>query len=114
MKLEIRPRDRNALLGLTFALAIYGVIAFVVFPASDRFAVAVDAVANKESQLRRYRRAQLRKGQYAELIKLASSKIAENEAVVNLGQNDALISAELQSTVETTAAKVGLTLTQRS
>jgi len=114
MKFEIRQRDRRALLALVFGFAAYAVMKLVVFPAYDRFAIAADAVANKEGQLRRYRRAQLRKGQYAELIKLTSAKIAANESVVMNAANASLISAELQSMLETSAAKVGLMLGQRS
>jgi len=114
MKFEIRQRDRRAILALVFGLAVYAAMKLAVFPAYDRFAIAADAVANKESQLRRYRRAELRKGQYAELIKLTSTKIAENESVVMNAANQSLISAELQSMVEASAAKLGLMLGQRS
>ena len=114
MKLEIRQRDRHALLGLALAVAVFGVIKLVALPAYDRFAVAADTVAEKESQLRRYRRAQLRKGQYAELVKLTTAKIVENESVVSKAASESLVSAELQSMVETTATKVGVMLAQRS
>ena len=64
--------------------------------------------------MRRYRRAQFGKGQYAELIQLASAKIAENESLVSTAGNESLVSADLQSLVEATAAKVGLMFNQRN
>jgi len=114
MKFEMRQRDRRALLALLLGLAVYAVFELVVFPAYDRIAVAADSAANKEAQLRRYRRAQLRKGQYAELIRLTTARIAENESVLIKAPNESLMSAALQSMVEAGAAKVGLMLGQRS
>jgi Tfp pilus assembly protein PilO len=114
MKLEIRERDRRALIGLVLAASLYGVIQFVVIPAYDRFAIAADTVADRESQLRRYRRAQLRKGQYAELTKVAAARVTENESIVIAGTSESLSSAELQTLIEATGAKVGLMLSQRS
>jgi Tfp pilus assembly protein PilO len=114
MKLEIRERDRRALIGLVLAASLYGVIQFVAIPAYDRFAIAADTAADRESQLRRYRRAQLRKGQYAELTKVAAARVTENDSIVIAGTSESLASAELQTLIEATGAKVGLMLSQRS
>ena len=114
MKHAIRQRDRRALLLMLMALALYGAVKLLVFPVYDRLALAGDVVTEKETQLRRYRRAELRKGQYAELIKLANAKIQQNESVISKAGNESLASAELQSMVETAATKVGLMLNQRS
>src|SRR5262249_41355249 len=114
MKLAIRQRDRRALLLLLLALALYGALKLLILPVYDRLALADDVVAEKETQLRRYRRAELRKGQYADLTKLANLKIQQNESVISKAGNESLASAELQSSVEAAAAKVGLTLNQRS
>jgi Tfp pilus assembly protein PilO len=114
MKLAIRQRDRRALLLLLIAMALYGGLRLLVLPRYDRLALAADVVAEKETQLRRYRRAELRKGQYAELTKLANLKIQQNESVISQAGNESFASAELQSMVEAAAGKVGLMLSQRS
>ena len=114
MKIEIRQRDRRALFGLAFALAAYGLMKLVALPAYDRLAVAADAVSQKETQLRRYRRAEMRKGQYEDLLKLTTAKIVENETVVAVVANDAAISTNLQSIVEASARKVGVMFSQRT
>jgi Tfp pilus assembly protein PilO len=113
MKFEIRQRDRRALILLLLALAIYGAAEWVVLPAYDRLAAAQDRAADKEKQLRRYRRAELRKGQYADLLKVADARVKQNESVVIAASNLSLASAELQSLVEGTANKVGVMLGQR-
>src|SRR5213594_2931582 len=114
MKLHLSQRDRRALLLLASALIVYGFLRLVVFPVHDRLAMAADAAAQKQDELRRFRRAQLRKGQYAQLTELAAKKAKEAESVLVSAANASLVSAELQSLVEATGAKVGVTLGQRS
>ena len=114
MKFEIRPRDRRALVLLVLALVVYGALKLAAFPVYDRLARASDAAVEKETQLRRYRRAELRKGQYAEITKLASAKLEQNEAVLSKAANESLLSAELQARLEAAAVKVGLMFNQRS
>ena len=113
MKLEIRQRDRRALILLVAALAIYGLVDWAILPAFDRLTAAGEAAADKEKQLRRYRRAELRKGQYTDLLKVADERIKKSESVVIPAANLSLASAEMQSLMEATATKVGLTLGQR-
>ena len=113
MKFEIRGGRRRALILLAVALAIYAVANWVVFPAYDRLTAARDMVAEKENQLRRYRLAELRKGQYTDLLKVATERIAKSESVVIAPANLSLASAELQSLVENSANKVGLMVGQR-
>jgi Tfp pilus assembly protein PilO len=113
MKLEIRQRDRRALILLALALAIYGLFDWVVLPAYDRIAAAPELAAEKEHQLRRYRRADMRKGQYAGLLKLTDERVAKSESAVIPAANVPLASAELQSLMEAAGSKVGLMVGQR-
>ena len=113
MKLETRGGARRALLMLAAALAIYALADWVVFPAYDRLTAASDQASDKENQLRRYRRAELRKGQYTELLKVANERIAKSESVVIPAANLSLASAEMQSLVEGIANKQGLMVGQR-
>src|SRR5262249_32918843 len=85
----------------------------LVLPAYDRITAARELAAEKENQLRRYRRAELRKGQYADLLKLANERISKSESIVIAAGNLSLASAELQSLVEGATNKVGLMVGQR-
>ena len=113
MKLEIRPQDRRSLIFLALALAVFGLANWVVLPLYDRMGEAREMSADKEKQLRRYRRAELRKGQYAELLKIANERIAKSESVVIAASNLSLASAELQSLIEGAGNRVGLMIGQR-
>jgi Tfp pilus assembly protein PilO len=113
VKLEIRERDRRALWILGAALVLYALADFVALPLYDRMADAALLAADNESQLRRYRRAELRKGQYAELLKTAEERIRQSESVMITAANASLASAELQSLVEGVGEKVGLMVGQR-
>jgi Tfp pilus assembly protein PilO len=114
MKLQIRDRDRRALLLCGAAVLVYVVVQFVALPAYDRISAARDLAADKENQVRRYRRAELRKGQYTGLLKLAADRVQKDEAVVIPAASLPLASAEMQSLVEGAGAKVGLMLSQRT
>jgi Tfp pilus assembly protein PilO len=114
MKLEIRQRDRRALVLLTAALLIFGLADLVVLPAYDRLTDAAQSSTDKEHQLRRYRRAEQRKGQYVDLLKLTEQRVAKSESGVIAAANLSLASAELQSLMEAASTKVGLTVGQRN
>jgi Tfp pilus assembly protein PilO len=114
VKLQIRQRDRRALLMLALALLIYGSANWVVLPAYDRLSAAGDVAAEKQSQLRRYRRAELRKGQYTDLLKVASDRVTKSETVLIASANASLASADLQSLIEGAGSKVGITANQRT
>src|SRR4051794_17051812 len=109
----MRQRDRRALMLLSSCVVIYVLANWVVFPAYDRVSASRELAAEKETQLRRYRRAGLRKGQYENLIKVADDRLSKSESVVIAAANPSLASAELQSLIETRAEKVGLVLSQR-
>ena len=113
MKIEIRQRDRRALIVLVLGLVAYGLADRVVLPAYDRMTAAQELAAGKENQLRRYRRAGLRKGRYADLLKLAGDRVSRSESVVISAANLSLVSAQLQTLIEDTADKVGLMVGQR-
>jgi hypothetical protein len=114
MKFELRPRDRRALLGLAVALAVYVGLSQVVFPAFDRLASGFAEVTEKEGQLMKYRRAQIRKGQYTQLLEQARKSMAEAESRLVRGDNPSLASVELQTIVEESAKKVAIELGARS
>ena len=113
MKLETRGGARRALIMLALALAIYALADWVVLPAYDRLTASSDLASDKENQLRRYRRAELRKGQYTELLKVANERIAKSESVVIPAANLSLASAEMQSLIEGVVNKQGLMVGQR-
>src|SRR5262245_2643183 len=48
VKIEIRQRNRRALIMLMLALAIYGVADWLILPAYDRIAAAQETAADKE------------------------------------------------------------------
>jgi len=92
---------------------VYVVADIVVLPAYDRISAARELAADKETQLRRYRRAELRKGQYTDLLKLADDRLSKSESVVIPAANASLASAELQSLIEGSGNRVGLMVGQR-
>jgi Tfp pilus assembly protein PilO len=114
VKLQIKQKDRRALIILALALVIYEVGTAVVLPAYDKLVAARDLVSDKESELRRYRRAQLRKGQYADLLKVTADRVAKSESAVIVAANAPLASSQLQSMIEEAATKTGLMLGQRT
>jgi hypothetical protein len=114
MKFEIRQRDRRAILGLGAATLLYVLVSYVVFPAFDTLAQNSSPVVEKEEQLKKYRRALIRKGHYTEALDQARKNVTEAETRFIRGDNPTLASVELQTIVEAAAKKVGLDLSQRS
>src|SRR5690242_10254753 len=100
MKFELRERDRRALLLLAGAAVLYGVISFGLLPAFDTLKGASSGVADKEEQLRKYRRAVIRKGHYGQLLDQARKNVAGTEAGFIQGDNPTLASVELQTIAE--------------
>jgi hypothetical protein len=114
MKIDLRERDRRALLGLCAAAAIYVLVTQAVFPAFDALKEASETVSSKEDELMKYRRALLRKGRYTQLIEQAVKSVADSESRLISGSNASLASVELQTIVEEAAQKVGVPLGQRN
>src|SRR6266478_9296475 len=114
MKFEIRERDRRALLLLGAAAVIYGLLSFGLLPAFDKLKSASSGVTDKEEQLRKYRRAVIRKGHYTQLLEQARKNVAEAEGRFIPGDNPTLASVELQTIVEEAAKKAGIDLSQRN
>ena len=114
MKFEIRERDRRAIVLLTGAALIYVALSFGVFPAFDSLKEGSSRVGEKEEQLKKYRRAVIRKGNYTQLLEQARKNVVDAEARFIRGDNPALASVELQTIVEQAAKKVDLDLNQRS
>jgi Tfp pilus assembly protein PilO len=102
------------LMMLALALLVYGLAVWFVIPMYDRLSAASDVAAEKQNQLRRYRRAELRKGQYADLLKVANDRVTKGESVVIAAANASLASAEMQSLIEGVCTKVGITIAQRT
>ena len=114
MKMELRPRDRRALVFLGIAVAGYMLLTAAIFPAYDRLAAAREAALEKEGQLRRYRRAVVRKTDYGQLLEEVRRRIDEGEARLIRGDNPSLASSELQTVVEQVAEATGIELGQRN
>jgi hypothetical protein len=114
MKIEIRERDRRALIGLSLAVGLYLLATMVAFPAYDSLVSAADEASAKEEQLRKYRRALVRKGHYTQLLDQARKNMTDAEARLIRGDNASLASVELQNIVEEAAKKVGIPLGQRN
>lgn len=114
MKIELRQRDRRALVFLGLAVGLYAASQFVIFPAYDRLSASSEEVSEKEEQLRKYRRALLRKGQYERLIPAAGAQVREAEKILVRGDNPALATTELQTLVEAAARNAGINVLQRS
>ncbi len=114
MKVRIRDRDRRALVGLVIALGIYAVFSFGVLPAFDRLNASPQDASEKEQELRKYRRAAVRKGHYTELLEQARKNMTTAESRLIRGDNASLASVELQTIVEEAAKKVNVAIAQRS
>ena len=114
MKIEIRERDRRALIGLSVAVGLYLLVSMIALPAYDNLISAADEASAKEEQLRKYRRALVRKGHYAQLLDQARKNMTEAESRLIRGDNASLASVELQNIVEEAAKKVGIPLGQRN
>ena len=114
MKIRLRDRDRRALIGLALAVALYVATVELVLPQWDRLREAPEMAANSESQLRRYRRAILRQGQYEELEALAVARDGELESLLIRAESESLASVELQSIVESVAADIGVVFGERN
>jgi len=114
MTMELQTRDRRALVLLATALAVYLFMAEVGFPFYDEFASAEESALEKEDQLRRYRRALVRKADYGQLLEDARLRVTEGEARLIRGDNPALASAALQTIVEAAAEQIGIELGQRT
>jgi hypothetical protein len=114
MKIEIRDRDRRAVLVRLGAAAIYGVLSFGALPVFDTLKEASAETIDKEDILARYRRALIRKGHYASLLEEARQAVSNAEGRLLRGDNPSLAAVELQTIVEEAAKNVGLSLNQRN
>ena len=114
MKIEIRPRNRRALLGMGIALILYLALDRLVFPVWDGLSQAEEIVASKEDQLRRYRRALVRQARYGDLEQTVVAQTADLERLVIQAENESLASVELQSVVDTLFSSAGLVAIQRT
>ncbi len=88
MKVQIRERDKLALFLLGGALALYLIITAGVFPAFDRLNGSASTATQKEEQLMKYRRAQVRRGNYVRLLEQARKNVADAEAMLIRGETN--------------------------
>jgi hypothetical protein len=114
MKIEIRERDRRALLSLGIAVVLYLVLSLIIFPAVDMLRGGAQTASDGELELMKYRRALARKGHYTQLIEQATRSVSEAESRLISGSNPSIASVELQTIVEEAARKVEIPLGQRS
>ena len=114
MKLEIRQRDRRALLLVVAAAIVFVIIWFGVFPAFDALKQGSSGAGDKEQQLSKYRRALIRKGHYAQLLEQVRKSVTADEGRFVRGDNPTLAAVELQTIVESAAQKNSIELTQRN
>jgi Type II secretion system (T2SS), protein M subtype b len=114
MKLDLREKDRRAIFILALATGLYVLVSYVLLPAFDKLTLTPSRVSETEEQLKKYRRALIRKGHYTEQLQQAHKNLAEAEARFIRGDNPTLASVELQSIVEEAAKKVSLELSQRN
>jgi hypothetical protein len=114
MKFELRERDRRAILILAAAAGIYVLASYVALPALDKLTQTPTHVSEQEGQLKKYRRALIRKGHYTEELAQARKNVAEAETRFVRGDNPSLASVELQTIVEAAAKKANLDLNQRN
>jgi hypothetical protein len=114
MKFDLRERDRRAILILAAAAGIYAVVSYGVLPAFDKLTQTPSTAGGQEDQLKKYRRALIRKGHYTEALAQARRNAAEAEARFIRGDNPTLASVELQTIVENAAKKANLDLGQRN
>ena len=114
MKVELRQRDRRALILLGLAVVVYLGVTQAVLPAYDYLKVASATAAEKEDQLRKYRRALERKGRYEQLAPAARAQVDAAESILIRGDNASLASAELQSLIEEIAKGAEVNVSQRS
>src|SRR5580704_9003879 len=108
MKIEIRSRDKRALLGLAGALGIYFAASLVIIPAYDRLTTVADTVQGKEGELRKYRRALLNRDHYSQLLETARKTSADADTRLIRSENGALAQVELQNIVEDAEKKVNI------
>ena len=114
MKFELREKDRRAILILATATGIYVLVSYLVLPAFDKLRQTPSHVNEQEGQLKKYRRALIRKGHYTEELAQAGKNVAQAEMRFVRGDNPTLASVELQTIVEEAAKKANLALNQRN
>lgn len=114
MKIEMRGRDRRALILLGLAVVVYLAISELALPAYDRIKSGAGTVATREGELRKYRGALDSQQHYTQLLSQVKSSLEEGEGRLVRGDNPALASVELQTIVEDAAKKFSIPLGQRS
>ena len=76
--------------------------------------LASGAAAEKEEELKKYRRALNRKGRYEQLIPAARARVAAAEGIAIRGENASLAAAEMQSLIEGLTQAADISVSQRT
>jgi type II secretion system (T2SS) protein M len=110
----LEDRNRRAAILLAFALVVYLSFAEVVFPVYDNVKSLNGRVTERAEQLRKFRQAVSRKGNYGTLITDANKRVGELQSRLLSGTNPVAAAAEVQAMVEDSARKLEISLAQRS
>jgi hypothetical protein len=105
-------KNRRALILLGAAIVAYLAISQVMLPAYDQLRAAPATANEKSQQLKKYKRELSHRGNYEALEADTRKKLQQVQE--HFFTNDTAGAAELQKTVEDSAARAGITLSQRS
>ena len=105
MNFKLKSRDKRALGGLILAAVVYLLLAYVALPTYDWIKGGGETVAQKEDELKRYRRALANREHYIQLLDQAKKSVAEGEARLVRGDNPSLASVEFPSPISAKSAR---------
>src|ERR1700761_7944546 len=108
MKIELRSRDKRALIGLAIAIVIYFGLSLIAVPAYQRIKTAADSVHDKEDELKKFRRAFANRDHYNQILEQARRTVVDAEGQSIRGDNQSLAQVELQGIVEAAEQKVNI------
>lgn len=114
MKIEMRGRDRRALVLLGLAVAVYLAMTELALPAYDRIRSEAGTVASKEDELRKYRGALVSQQHYTQLLDQVKKSLDDGESRLVRGDNASLASVELQTIVEDAEKKFNIPVGSKS
>jgi type II secretion system (T2SS) protein M len=105
-------KNRRALILLGAAIVVYLAISQLALPAYDQLRAAPATANDKAQQLKKYKRELSHRGNYETLEADTRKKLQQLQE--RFFTNDTAGAAELQKTVEDSAGRTGITLSQRS
>jgi hypothetical protein len=114
VKVQLKNRDKRAVLVLAAAVALYALMSWVILPAYDSLGGAQTEAVEKERLLQKYRQVASRKGNYDALLGQVAKLKDQAGARLIRAANPSLAAVELQALVEETARKLNIVLIQRN